>query len=397
MSPTWEFQLTTRVHFGPGGLRNLGELAAPLGTTALLVGYRDQDGMERHYDRAVRALTMAGVHVAPFFQVLPEPDARMPVEGGHAARHAGAEVIVGLGGGSALDVAKAIAVTAKMEHGLTEYLVGGKQLSPTCPALPSIAVPTTAGTGAEVSEVAVFVHPGVGTVAGMPLKCSLFGPAISPRIALIDPELTVGSPADLTAACGADALGHAIEACLSRRANPVSTMYAHRAIALIVDNLLVAVEHPDDPGPREPLSLAAMLAGAAFSAAGVVATHAMAQALGSLLHVPHGLAVAIATPLVLRHNAESCVEQCAGLADACGITGGSARQRAERFVQRIVDLLHAVGLPDHVDIPPNAPPDLLDQLVQNAFASTRVSLTLNPCQVNQQRLRAMFEDVLRRP
>jgi alcohol dehydrogenase class IV len=261
-------------------------------------------------------------------------------------------------------------------------------------AVPLVAVPTTAGTGTEVSAVAVFTHHGVASTPEMPLKASISGPAVRPKVALVDPDLTVGSPPALTAACGADALGHAIEACLSRRANPLSSLLAGQAVGLIVRNLRRAVEEPDDPGPREPLALAATLAGAAFSVAGVVVPHAISQALGGLLHVPHGVGVAVATPANLRFNAEACVEQYAELAGFCGIAADSPEQSAARFVDRVLELLRSVGLPDRLEVPPDAPADLLDQLVRNARESTPVPITLNPRKVDDGDLKEMFREVL---
>jgi alcohol dehydrogenase len=213
-------------------------------------------------------------------------------------------------------------------------------------------------------------------------------------VALVDPDLAVGSPPGLTAACGADALGHAIEACMSRSANPISSMLAGRAVGLIVRNLRPAVENPNDPGPREPLALAATLAGAAFSAAGVVVPHAIAQALGGLLHVPHGLGVAVGTSVNLRFNAECCVEQYGELADCCGITADSPDEKAARFVDCIVELLGSVGLPDRVEVPPDAPHDLLERLVRNARESTPVPIKLNPRKIDDAALADLFRAVL---
>lgn len=394
MLRNWEFQLPTRVQFQPGGLRNLGELAREFGRSALLVGYADSTGMEQTYAKATQVLADAGVKVTEFREVPPDPDAELAAEGARRLMKADAEVVIGLGGGSVIDAAKGIAALARMGGGLWDYTGANPESSPITDSVPLIAVPTTAGTGTEVSAVAVFTHHGVSTVADMPLKASVAGPAVRPEVALLDPDLAVGSPASLTAACGADALGHAIETCMSRRANPVSSTLAGKAVGLIVKNLASAVENPDDPQPRQPLALAAMLAGAAFSTSGVVVPHAIAQALGGLLHVPHGLGVAIATPLNLRFNADHCTQQYCELADYCGITADSPARKAAAFVDRIVELLREVGLPDRVEVPPDAPDDLLDKLVQNAFESTPVPIKLSPRKIDEASLREMFQELL---
>jgi alcohol dehydrogenase len=227
------------------------------------------------------------------------------------------------------------------------------------------------------------------------LKASISGPAVAPKAAVVDPALAVGSPPPLTAACGADALGHAIESCMSRRANPISSALAGRAVALIVENLPGAVENPDDAAPREPLALAATLAGAAFSAAGVTMTHAIAQALGGVLHVPHGAGVAIGTPSNLRYNLDHCIEEYAELARWCRLPGDQPRELAERFVDCICDLLERIGLPAWVEPPTDAPPDLADRLARNAVLSTPVPLKLNPRPIDEAGLKEVFQELLR--
>jgi len=388
------FQLPTRVEFGRGGARKLGEIAGEFGRSAFLVGYRDRTGLEETYARAARALGDAGLTVTEFFDVPPDPEADLAQEGARRLNDAGADVVIGLGGGSVIDAAKGIAALARMGGNLWDYTGANPNSRPITDAVPLVAVPTTAGTGTEVSGVAVFTHHGVASVADMALKASVSGPAVRPRVALVDPDLAVGSPPGLTAACGADALGHAIEACMSRSANPISSLLAGRAVGLIVRNLRSAVENPDDPGPREPLALGATLAGAAFSVAGVVVPHAIAQALGGLLHVPHGLGVAVGTAVNLRFNAECCVEQYGELADCCGITAGSADEKAARFVECIVELLGSVGLPDRVEVPADAPDDLVDRLVRNARESTPVPIKLNPRKIDDAALADLFRAVL---
>jgi len=394
MLRNWQFQLPTRVHFGRGGLRKLGELAGQFGKSAFLVGYREQAGLEETYARAVDTLRETGITVTEFYEVPPDPDAELPVEGAQRATQAGSDVVIGLGGGSVIDAAKAVAALVKMGGSPWDYTGANTNSHPITDALPLVAVPTTAGTGTEVTAVAVFTHQGVASTPGASLKASVYGPAVCPDVALVDPDLAVGSPPSLTAACGADALGHAIESCISRRANPISSALARRAVALVVRHLRQAVEDPDDPKPREPLALAATLAGAAFSEAGVVVTHAIAQALGGVLHVPHGLAVAIGTPLSLRYNAERCLAEYCVLADCCGIPAGPPEEKAARFVDTIAELLRSVGLPERVEVPYDAPDDLVDQLARNAMESTPVPIMLNPRKIDETALKDMLKELL---
>lgn len=394
MAHHWEFLLPTRVQFGRGGLKRVGELAKEFGSRVFLVGYRDRSGLEQVYARASEALTGAGLEVSEFYQIPPDPNSELAAEGARQATEANADVVIGLGGGSVIDAAKGIAALAKMGGGVWDYTTANKDHRPVTDALPVVAIPTTAGTGTEVTPVAVFTHDGVGSAPDVPLKASFSSPAIRPKVALVDSDLAVGSPPRLTAACGADALGHAIEACMSRRANPIASVLAMRAVRLIVKNLAAAVERPDDPEPREPLALAALLAGAAFGSAGVVMTHSIAQALGSLLHIPHGEAVAIGTPWNLRYNAAQCVELYCQLAHYCGVAADSPEEQAARFVQHITDLLRSVGLSDRVAVACEDREALAAKLSRNAFESTRVPLTLNPRRIDEDGLKDIILEML---
>ncbi len=394
MPRKWDFQLPKPIQFGRGVFKKLGEAAAGFGSSVLLVGYKDRTGLEETYARATQLLEKSGLSVTPFFEAPPDPDARLGLEGAEVARQAGVDVVVGLGGGSVIDAAKGIAALVRMGGTLWDYTGANDKNRPITDSLPVVAVPTTAGTGTEVTAVAVFTHHGVGSVADVPIKASVSGPAVRPKLALVDPELTVGSPPGLTAACGADALGHALEACMSRRANPIASTLGGRAVALVVANLVQAVEDPSDPAPREPLALASTLAGAAFGSAGVVVPHAISQALGGVLHVPHGVGVALGTPASLRFNAEACVEQYAEMARFCGITADSLQQQADEFVERIEGLLKSVGLPDRIEVPDDAPADLLEKLVRNAFDSTPVPIRLNPRKIDEAVMRDIFAGLL---
>ncbi len=390
----WQFELPTRIQFGRGGLRGLGAAARPLGSSALLVGYHDGAGLEEVYQQAEASLGEAGMVVSRS-GIAPEPDAETVCQGTEQARSTGAEVIVALGGGSVIDAAKAVAIMARTPGNLWEYTSADRGAAEVAEAVPVVAVPTTAGTGSEVTPVAVITFRDVGKRPETPLKGTVSSPALYPRVAIVDPDLTLSNPPSLTARCGADALAHAIEARVSRGANPISSTFACRALGLIYRNLRRAVEHPYDPEPRQPLALAATLAGVAFSAAGVVVNHAMAHALGSVLGVPHGEAVAVGTPVQLRFNAGQCRAEYAEMAEWCGITGKPQEAQADRFIQAIADLLGSVGVPERLAVPPHTPDDLVERLVENAVESTSVVLPLNPRRVNRKALAALFREVLR--
>jgi alcohol dehydrogenase class IV len=369
----WDFQLPTAVHFGRGLLRKLGSWTAPLGRRAVLVGYRDRAGLEEAYLRAGQSLAKAGIETVAFHEVLPEPDVQLVDQCAAVARDAGAEVLVALGGGSVIDVAKAAAAIVRAGGQVADCLTTDPAPAP-IDALPVVAIPSTAGTGSEVSDIAVFSQ-GQGKVA-------LFGPALRPQVAVIDPDLAVGSPPALTAACAADALGHAIEACVSRRTNPIAAALAGEAVALVERNLAPAVAEPNAAEPRESLALAALLAGAAFTSAGVAGAHAIAQALGCVLGISHGRAVALALPPILRFNAAACEQQYDHLARCCGLSDASA------FLDRVSGLLGSVGLAERLSLAD----DVVDRLVA-AAQQARVPLVQNPVRLDEAALRQIVHQL----
>lgn len=390
----WDFSLPTQIQFGRGGLRRLGQFTADLGSSALLVGYEDQTGLEDAYVKAEKLLEKAGVKTTTFYTIPPDPDAELVELGIELARRGGIDVVVGLGGGSVIDAAKGIAALTRSGGNLVDHWGSNPRSVPIDDSVPAIAVPTTAGTGSEVSNVAVFTHRNVGSTDGMAIKDAIVGPALRPKLALVDPDLTVGCPASLTAACGADALGHAIESCLSRRATPIASALANQAVQLIVDNLAAAVAEPDNTEPREPLALASTMAGAAFSAAGVVVPHAVAQALGGVLHVSHGLSVALATRQGLAFNRVTCTAQYAELARSCRLAGEDDEALADGFVDAVNALFDHCGLPRTIPVPSDVPNELIETLVRNAYESVPVPITLNPRKVAEEDLRGFFERIL---
>jgi len=396
MLRAWGFHISTRIDFGPGRLRKLGQATAAFGRTALVVGYRNADALEPVYAAAGKSLGAAGVGQVDFAEITPEPTADVVGEGARRAVEAGADVVVALGGGSVLDAAKAIAMLAVEGATLADHTEAHRQSRPAVEALPLVAAPTTAGTGAEVTSLAIITQRGIGALGEAPVKTTVYGPALAPRVAIVDPEATWTCPARLTAACGADALAHAIEAYTSRRANPMAGTLAEAAIARIVSQLPQAVASPENADARQAMSLAALLAGMAIESAGATLGHSVAHALGALLHVPHGEAVALALPLNLRYNAPPCAEAYARLADVCGLGGGTVCERAERFVEHVIGLVDSFGLLEPVRVPHESPRVLIPRLAQNAMDGTLPPLRANPCPIDRPQLEAVLAQLFGR-
>ncbi|MGQ9503295.1 MAG: iron-containing alcohol dehydrogenase family protein [Thermogutta sp.] len=394
MPKTWTFHLPTFIQFGPGMIRKLGELAQEFGWNALLVGYKDQRGMEDVYQRAQRSLRSARMHAIPFFEVGPEPEAELVPRGVDVYKKNRCEMIIGLGGGSVIDVAKAIGAMVKMQGEPWDFANANEAHRRITESVPVITVPTTAGTGSEVTAISVLTFHGKGTYPDTPMKAALVGEGLHPKIAVIDPELTLGKPAHITAACAADALLQAVEACLSRMANPISSVLGGQVVRLVLGNLKAAVTNPQDVTARTKLALAACLSGAAYDVTGLTVGHAMAQALGAVFGVPHGVAVAIAGPTALRFVQQACPEALAELGWQCYISADTSQQQAGKFLDMVEQLFRDVGLPERFSVPADAPSNYLDRLVRHALEATPEACTLTPVKVDQDVLRDLFQKIL---
>ncbi len=392
MARSWTFSLPTEIHFGGGSLRRLGSAAAACGTRALLVGYRQAGPLESLYDRVGPLLQRSGVTVVDHFFVDPEPALEVANAGAEQARRGQADLVVALGGGSVIDAAKAIALVAA-GHGPIEQYTAGRRSRHTPRALPVVAVPTTFGTGSEVTEVAVFACPS-RIRPGVQSKLSISFPSLRPKAAIIDPELAGTMSRELLAASAIDALAHATEACLSRAANPVGTMFATQAVGLLLHGLQSAMEHPSDTAQREHLALAATLAGVAMNSAGVVIGHVLAHALGAVLGIAHARAVAAALPVALRFNAEACHRQLDELAHRCGVVDRAGTGAVEQLIGTVEQLLAATGVAGPVSAAAPIDDTLLDTLADVASESTALGLKLNPVQVGPAELRNLFRQLL---
>lgn len=254
-----------------------------------------------------------------------------------AARDASADVIVGVGGGSVIDAAKAAAVLVPAAGTTRDYFYGERSFS--VPGLPLIALPTTAGTGAEITKNAVLTDPDTG------VKKSLRSAHMVPCAALVDPELTLGLPPSLTAHSGLDALTQAIESYISVRAHAVSRALAGQAVARLMSHLPQAVRDGNDKALRTAVAEGSLLSAMAFSQSGLGAVHGLAHPIGAVLGTAHGLTCAVLLPYVLRWNAP-VREQ--GLGELACLIG---RDTAAQFVEDVVRLCRQLGIPaDFADL-----------------------------------------------
>ncbi|HHV78561.1 MAG TPA: iron-containing alcohol dehydrogenase [Firmicutes bacterium] len=332
------FSLPTRIEFGAGAIKRTASLMSETvkGTRTFVV---TDPGLEKAglVEPVVKQLSEAGYKVRVFDEVQPNPKDIDCERGGVVAREFGADHILALGGGSVIDSAKAIALLNTHEGAIAQYAGRGKVSREVTPV---VAIPTTAGTGSEVTRSAVI------TDTVKKLKFTVKDIRLAPKLAIIDPETTYSLPESLTASTGMDALVHAIEAFTCKAATPFSDVWAKEAIRLIFSSLRAAV-HRGTPAARTAMMLGSVMAGIAFSHADVAAVHCMAEALGGLYDTPHGVANSIFLPVVTQFNAEAAPSKHAEVARLCGlpVNGLSEAESARLLVSELEQLARDIGIP----------------------------------------------------
>ncbi|MGE6388201.1 iron-containing alcohol dehydrogenase [Pseudomonas sp. NPDC078416] len=300
---------------------------------------------------------LGGRRYGLFDQVKPEPEISIVEDCTRAYRDGGHDGLIGVGGGSAIDIAKGVAAFANHEGPLAE-LFGVDLVKRKGP--PLIAIPTTAGTGSEVTNVAIFSDKQAQ------LKKGIVSDYLLPDVALVSPLMTLTCPRSVTAASGVDALVHAIEAYLSVNASPITDALALGAIKLIVKALPKAYANPSNLQAREDMATASLMAGMAFGNAGVGAVHALAYPLGGRFNIAHGVSNALLLPYVMEWNKLACVERMRDVADAMGVRVAhlSDRDAADLAVKAMADLCAAVEIPSGLrsfNVPEDAIPAMAEE------------------------------------
>ncbi len=293
---SFDYQARTRLVFGNGKLNEIGDIAKTLSAGRALI-VTDPGLMQTgHPDRACNLLRAAGIESAIFKDVIENPTTDCVKKCRDAAVDLGADLLVGIGGGSAMDTAKGANFLITNGGQMKDYWGFGKADKP---MLPVIAIPTTAGTGSECQSFALISD----ATTHMKMACGDFKAA--PRVALLDPELTMTLPFSVTAHTGVDAIAHAVESAVSKKRNPFSMMYAQRAFQIAVHSLKQALDEPENLDARGRMLLGAAYAGMAIENSMLGAAHSMANPLTAHFDVIHGIAVGIMLPHVVRFNSEN--------------------------------------------------------------------------------------------
>lgn len=347
----------TEIRFGQGRLNEIGEIVAQYGKRCLLVTVPSFPALEPVFEKVKVLLKQAGVNVAHFEGVIPNPTTESITAGAVMATKHNADVVLGLGGGSSMDSAKAIAVEASHDGTCWDYL-WFRETQPTEKTLPVIAVSTTSGTGSQVTQVAVVTNP------DEKCKSAIYNSLVYPKVAVVDPELMLTVPKHITASTGFDVFTHAFETYIHCNASPYTDMMALEAISIVVENLPSLVKNGTDIKGRTALAWADTLAGLCVANAGVTLPHGMGMAIGGMYpHIMHGEALALTYPEFVRFTSKSAVPQFARLAAIFNsdLAAQSDDIAAEKSAEEMDKFLKSIGMwlsLKQFDVPENELPEL---------------------------------------
>lgn len=375
----------TRIIFGVDAVNQLGSLVKELGSGRVFLVADPGLARSGIISRITALLDEAKIPHTLYDQVTPEPGLKLADQGLKLAEKNKTDCVVGVGGGSALDIAKAISILLTNGGKAEDYLGLGKIKKQ---GVPKIMIPTTAGTGAEVTFTAVFINEKTNSKGGMN------GDPLYPDAAILDPALTVSLPAHVTAATGIDAFTHALEAFVSNQAHLISDLYAVEAINLINSNLRQAYANPSNLEARSAMLLGSLLGGKALATAGVGLVHAMAYPLGGMFNTAHGLANAVLLPYVVEYNIIGNPEKYAAVAQIMGYEtdGLPQREAAELAVEAIHQLNADVGIPGSLAAL-KIPADKIPEMAKIALTVTR-PVENNPRKPSEEDVIAVYEAAL---
>jgi alcohol dehydrogenase len=374
----FEFRGGPRLVVGPGTLGRLGALARELGATRALVTSDPGIVAAGHATAGIRALEAAGLATRLFSDFGENPTTAQIAAGTAAARDFRPDLLVGLGGGSSMDCAKGINFLLSCGGRMQDYKGRG---TATGPLLPSIGAPTTAGTGSETQSFALVTD--VDT--GMKMACG--DPRAAFRVAILDVNLTLTQPATVTALTGIDAVAHAVESHVSRAATPASRVFSRAAWGMLAENLPRVLADGGDLEARAAVQLAAAWAGLAIENSMLGAAHALANPLTARHGLPHGQAVGMMLPHVVRFNGPACGAGYAELLAEVGLDADAA-EAGDLLARRIAELLRAAGLPERLA---DARAGGCDAAALAAEAAAQWTAGFNPRRADAEPLAALYE------
>ena len=335
-------------------------------------------------EKITASLAEAGMDYRIFAEAVPEPAVEDIDRIAELLRTSGADVVLAVGGGSPIDTAKAVCMLMTHEGSCRDYLFGGSK-TVTKPGMPLIAIPTTAGSGSEMTAAAVIADKQRN------VKLSITSPYLIPKIAVIDPELQTGMPPFITATTGMDALTHAIESYVSKRENPVADLFALKAIKLIAGSIRRAAADGNDIQARADMALASTLAGVAFMNGGLGVVHGISQTMGAIAHVAHGEANALLLPYCIKKNAPACPEKFRDIAQALGedVSALSAEEAAKLAAKAAFQLAKDLNIPIKLK-EVGVTREMFGTIVEGTMAYRM--LAINPMKITEQDVLDILED-----
>jgi alcohol dehydrogenase class IV len=380
------FRIPTKVVFGAGSIRKVGEECKKLGATkAFVVTGKTFTGRSPYFQIVVDSLKDKGIEVVAYSEVEADPSVETVDYGAEMLRKEGCDLVIGFGGGSPMDAAKSIAMLQTNEGSIRDYI--HKKRKVMNPTLPIVAIPTTAGTGSEVTAAAVTTDRQTNE------KIGISSDYMMPKLAIVDPEIHLEMPPSVTAATGMDALTHAIEGYVSLNAEPISDALCLHSIKMIGKHLRKAVADGKNIEARSGMVLASLIAGLGFTNVGLGAVHAVSHPIGAHFNIPHGVANGLMLPYVMEYNLMADFEKFKDIAEALGknTSGLSLRDAAYLAVEAVAELSVDVGIPQTLgEI--GIREENLPILVEHSMISR--SLPSNPRRLKKEEVERIFQAAL---
>lgn len=372
------FKLPTKIYFGENAAMELKDILTSYGITKVMIVTDPGIAGTESFQKLIQKLDADEVDYVLFDRAEADPPIEAVDEAAQILKDSGADGVVAVGGGSSIDTSKAMSMLVTNEGSVRDYLFGGTKEVINRP-LPLIAIPTTAGSGSEVTAASVI------TDNQNDIKLSVTHEYLMPLAAIIDPVMHIGMPPMITASTGMDALTHAIEAYVSLNAEPISDMYAETAIRMIGQYIRTAMYKPADIEGRSNMAVASVLAAAAMVNAGLGAVHGISQSMGGIAHTPHGIANSLMLPYVMELNVKGNPKKFAKIAELLGekTDGLSIRDAAALSIKAVKQLSDDLRIPDSLSklaIP--VTPDMFPKIVEGTMGYRL--LAVNPVKVRKQ-------------
>lgn len=368
------FKMPAKVRFGEGIHTKLGTiLKDEMGFNKVFIATDKGIVSTGIIDKIKSGLDQGGIDYIVYDELIPDPTIEVVDEAAEVLRKSGADVVLAVGGGSPIDTAKAMCMLQTHEGSVREYLFGGsKQV--TKEIMPLVCIPTTAGTGSEMTAASVITNNQEKT------KVSVTHENLIPKMAFIDPDLQMGMPPFITATTGMDALTHAIESYVSLNAEPISDAMGIAAIKMISDNIRLAVADGNNKEARTNMAIASTIAGVAFMNGGLGVVHGIAQTIGAVAHVAHGVANSLLLPYCMERNVVGNLEKFKNIAVAMGenVDGLSERDAAQAAIKAVFQLAEDLKVPMKLkDV--GVTREMFPEIIQGTMEYRM--LGINPCKL----------------